>query len=882
LFFCVACILINMKEPSEKLPRWPIRFLRAICPEDLLEEIEGDLIQRYEKNKIRIGLRKARWQFALSTLSFFRPGIILRNKFSIPMLPLQLIANYFSVSSRILLKNKFFSMINILGLAFGITGSTLLFLWIQNEFSYDRFHEGGERIYKVWNRSNENGQVNCWDITPRVLSSVLRTDHTSVEAVTSYADYNTSFLFSAGETKLLKNTGVYTDPEFLQMFSFPMVKGNSKQALADPSSIVVTEKFAKQLFGDKDAFGQNLTISYGDYKFQFAITGILKDLPSNTDFQFEFIIPWRFLDQLEGEDTYWGNNSVSTFVKVKDEADVVLFENGIKSLRKKNTNGKDDTELFLHPLHKMRLYSGFENGVQSGGKIDVMRMLGILGLCLVCIACINFINLSTARAQRRSKEVAVRKVSGALRSSLVVQFICESVLIAFAAGVVSLGVVYMSLPAFSTLIREQLTLNVTDLTFWLITSSLILGVGILAGVYPAFYLSSFKPVGILKGTTLIITRAKSTLRNSLVVIQFGFAFTLIVSTIVISNQIEFVQNRETGYDRSHLMFHSLSGNLINKYEIYKNELLQSGVATSITKTSGPITQRMSSTNEIRWEGKDPGLKVLIERIHVDEDFINTAGLTLIDGRDMDLKKFPSDSSAVILNESAVQAMGFKKPIGQTIIDSEREWTVIGVVKDFILTSPYQKVEPMVLLGSKINWFDVVHVRLNKNLNTTESLSKASAVFKKYNPDYPFDFHFVDLEYNRKFAGSEKTKTITTLFTGIAIFIACLGLLGLSTYVIESRIKEIGIRKVLGSSVSRIISLLGKNSLKPILISMIIFSPMAWFSMNWWLQTFAYRISLGIWPFILATTFLLLIAIVTIIVQTYRAANANPVTTLRSE
>jgi putative ABC transport system permease protein len=373
------------------------------------------------------------------------------------------------------------------------------------------------------------------------------------------------------------------------------------------------------------------------------------------------------------------------------------------------------------------------------------------------------------------------------------------------------------------------------------------------------------------------------LRTFLVVFQFGFAITMIVSTIVVRKQIEFVQNRETGYAKDNLVYHSLSGDLEKNYRAYKSELIQSGVALSVTKTISPITQRMSNTSGIHWRGKDPQDRTTIERFNVDENITATAGFTIIEGRDMDLQRFPSDSTAVILNETAVKLMGFARPVGEVIVDDDQEYQVIGVIKDFILTSPYQKVEPMVLLGGKKKWvFNVIHIRLNPAHTTKKNIATLSNVFSKYNPDYPFEYHFVDIEYGRKFSDMETTMTITTLFTSIAIFIACLGLLGLSTYMTESRIKEIGIRKVLGGSVLSILKLLSLSSLKPILLAILLFSPVAWLGMNWWLNFFAYRVFLDLWIFLAAGASIIIIAMITISVQTFSAARRNPVKTLRTE
>lgn len=793
-----------------------------------------------------------------------------------------MLTNYFKVAFRFMFRSKTYSAINIAGLAFGITGATLLFLWVAKEFSYDQFHANKDRIYIAWNRMKAEGQWHCWSTTPRVLAPTLVSDYSGIETAVSLARYTDSYLFSAGETRIMKDYVQFTDPDFLTLFSFPLTKGDAGTALDNPNSIVLTERFAEQLFGDEEAFGAALTVSLSGMDFPFTVTGVLQDLPSNTDINFEFLIPFHFIESLSGKEENWYNNSVMTFVKIKEGADIESINQEIKDLKKIHTSGADNTEIFLYALTKNHLYSRFENGVPSGGRIEIVRMLGILGICLIIIACINFINLSTARAQRRSKEVAVRKVTGAYRRSLVFQFLTEAVLIASGAGLISLLAVYFFLPSFNGIVKQQLTLDFSNITFWAIALAFILIVGFLAGCYPAFYLSSFRPVGILKGGT-VSASGKNTLRTLLVVFQFGFAITMIVSTIVVRRQIEFVQSRETGYAKDNLVYHPLVGDLGKNYPSYKNELIESGIASSITKTSSPITQRWSNSSGMSWRGKNPQDKTVIERFYVDEDIISTAGFTLMDGRDMDLKQFPSDSTAMMLNESAVKLMGFKYPIGEIINDNGQDWHVVGVIKDFILTSPYQKVEPMVIIGSKHKWaFNTIHIKLNEHNSAQANVNALSKIFSKYNPGYPFEYHFVDVEYERKFSDMKSTLTITTLFTSVAIFIACLGLLGLSTYMAESRIKEIGIRKVLGGSVLSITKLLSTSSIKPILIAIVLFSPMAWFAMSWWLNSYAYRVSLDMWIFLVAALSILLIAILTICAQTIRAARTNPVNSLRNE
>jgi putative ABC transport system permease protein len=880
----------------EKRIPFALKFLRWFCPSHLLEEIEGDLLQKFERDvkkfaqasdtpevpdTYRRALRKARRRLLWNTLRFFRPGILRRKHSSVDLNVFPMFSNYIKVALRFMLRDISFTSINMSGLALGITGALMLFLWIGQEMSFEQFHQDKERLYVAWNRDVENGQLVCWETTPRVLAPTLKEEYAAVESTTSYAHWGVNHLFIAGDKRIMKTTGVFVDPAFLTMLAFPLMRGDAARVFENPKSIVVTEKFARQLFGNKEALGESVTITQSGSRFNFIITGILKDLPPNTQFKFEYLISFGFLESLGEIDTNWGNNSVTTLVKLKPGHDIAFVNESIKGIEKKHyANGKH-IEIFLYPLTKMRLYSRFENGVPAGGRIEVIRMLGILGVGLLAIACSNFINLSTARAQRRSKEVAVRKVTGAVRYALVTQFLFEAILMAVGAGALSLIIAYLLLPFFNATIGQELSMDFGSVYFWLTATGLVLLVGVLAGSYPALYLSAFRPVPILKGAG--ISSHRSLLRTLLVVFQFGFAGTLIVSAIAVRKQIIYVQHRDAGYSTGNLLYIPLTGDLPKNFNALRSELIQTGASVSVTKVSAPITEQWSSTGGIQWRGKNPEDRTDFERIYMDDNASTTFGLTFLQGRDFDLEHFATDSTAVVVNETALRVMGFENPIGEIIKDNDREWHVVGVVKDFVFTSPFQKVEPIVLFGAMSKWaFNVVYIKLSPSQPLRQNLKTLASIISKYNPEYPFEYHFADLDYKQKFDNMQTTFLITKIFTSVAIFISCLGLLGLATHMAEARIKEIGIRKVLGGTVLSITRLLGYSTLKPILIAMILFMPVAWVAINRWLQTFAYRISLDIWTFALSAFCVLAIALLTIGIQTIRAATSNPTESLRSE
>ncbi len=788
-----------------------------------------------------------------------------------------MLTNFFKVAWRNLLRNKGFSFINIAGLAIGMAAAILITLWIQHEMSYDQFHVKKDRIYEAWNKAHFSGKLQCWNTTPKILARTLEKDVPEVErAVRVYWPRN--ILFSLGE-KRLTAAGNQVDTGFLQMFSFPMLKGNPQTALNDGYSIVLTEKLAKNLFGDEDPMGKILKL---DNKDNFTVTGILKDLPNNSRFGFEFLTNWELVKRQGEDDSSWGNNSTRTYVLLKENASMASANDKIKGIKVRYSKDEDPNwEMFIYPSSRWRLYSSFTNGKEDGGLIDFVKLFGVIALFILLIACINFMNLSTARSEKRAKEVGIRKVVGAQKGSLIGQFIGESIMIACIAGILALGLVQLSLPAFGKLTDKELHLDFANIYFWLSAIGFVVFTGIVAGSYPAFFLSSFKPVKVLKGT-FKAAHALVTPRKMLVVLQFTFAIILIICTSIVKQQIDHAQNRETGYDRNNLVYHFLTDELRKSYPLVKNELLSSGVATSVSRTSSPLTQGWSDTWGFEWVGKDPADKTDFDRYVADEELVKTAGFRITRGRDFNLKEFPTDSSGMILNESAVKAMNFKDPIGQIVKDDGREYHVVGVINDFILQSPYYPTKPMVIEGCSNDWMNVIHFKLNAANSTADNLTKAEAIFKKYNPEYPFEYKFIDEEYSRKFKAEERTGTLAALFAGLTIFISCLGLFGLATYMAENRIKEIGIRKVLGASIPGITALLSKDFLKLVMISFVIASPVAWWMMDKWLQDYPYHVNIHWYVFAIAGLLSFLISVLTVSYQAIKAAVANPVKSLRTE
>ena len=784
--------------------------------------------------------------------------------------------NYLKVAFRNLWKSRGFSFINITGLAVGMASAMLILLWIGNEVSYDQFHEKKDRIYEAWNRAVFSGELHCWNTTPKVLAAAMQHDFPEVEHAVR-VNWPRNYLFSIGEKRLMV-TGNIVDSVFLQVFSFPLLKGDPLTALNDMHSIVLTQKLAKRIFGNEDAMGKIIKI---DDKENFTVTGIAKDLPVASRFDFEYLLSWSYLRHTGDDDNNWGNNSTRTYVSLKPNATLASIAPKMKVLKGRYQKEETKWEMFLYPMSRWRLYSNFKGAEESGGRIEFVRLFGIIAVFILLIACINFMNLSTARSEKRAKEVGIRKVVGAPKAALVSQFIGESVLLALIAGIIALVIVQLSLPAFNRLTDKKLFVDYGNGWFWLKGLGFVLFTGILAGSYPAFFLSSFQPVKVLKGTYKAVN-ALITPRKVLVILQFTFAIVLIIATIIVKQQIGYAQEREKGYDKNNLVYHFLTGSINKNYPIIKNELLASGAASSVTKTSSPLTQGWSDSWGFEWEGKAVDDKTDFDRFAADEGLAGTAGLQFVKGRDFSLKEYPTDSTAVILNESAVKAMHFKEPLGQIVKDNDISWHVVGVIKDFILRSPYYPTTPMVIEGGKAGWFNVMHIKLNSSNPTAQNLQKAEAIFKKYNPEFPFEYKFVDEEYARKFTDEKRFGTLAALFAGLTIFISCLGLFGLATYMAENRIKEIGVRKVLGASVTGIATLLSKDFLRLVIVSFLIAAPLAWWGMYKWLQGYPYRVKIEWWVFATAGILSVLIAVLTVSYQAIRAAIANPVKSLRSE
>lgn len=786
-----------------------------------------------------------------------------------------MLKNYFKIAFRNLKKNRGFTLTNIIGLAVGMCSAMLILLWVSFQLNFNRHFPKTSELYTVGSRDFSDNKLNVWFSTAKPLAPVLKNEVPEIEDVSRLSSIN-GLLFSTGEKKVMADVGAFVDSAFLDMFEFPLYAGDRHSMLTSPQSIVLSEQTAKGLFGSADVIGKTIQI---DTVHVLTVTGVLKKSEANTIFSgYAYFLPWTLMEKLGYSDSQWGNSSVDLYVELNKGAQLGKIQEQIKDIVPRNSS--IETETFLKPFGDIYLYNKYENGKVVGGRIDMVKTFSIVACLILLIACINFINLSTAQSEKRAKEVGIRKVVGAHQRVLVFQFLLESLLLAFISGIIALILLAVVLPSFNTLVGQKFSLPVQKYTFWLSFLGFILTTGFLAGIYPAFFLSSFNPIKVLKGKFKNVHK-KINPRKILVVSQFSVAIVLIISTLVIRKQIKHAQDRDFGFKKDNLIYVQEVGELPKNVQLVKQALLAENIAQSVCRLMSPLTERWSGWNGFTWEGKNPNDVIQFNRQTGDDRVVETAGFQLVAGRDFDLTKFATDSTAAIINETAAKTMGFKNPIGQYFNDGGKKFQIIGVIKDFIQESPFEPVKPLVIEGAS-NWMSTMHIRLNPKLNTMDALAKAEAVFKKFNPDYPFDYKFVDEAYARKFADAQRTGKLASLFAGLTIFISCLGLFGLAAYMAESRTKEIGIRKVLGASVIGVTQMLTKEFVVLIVVSCVLAFPAAYWAMESYLSGYSYRISIGWDIFVLAGVGAIAVTFLTVSYQSIKAAIANPVESLRDE
>lgn len=794
-----------------------------------------------------------------------------------------MLKNYFRVAWRNLSKNKTFSAINIGGLTIGMAVAMLIGLWVNDEFAFDKYHDNYDRIVQVMQHANYNGQIGTQNANPGVMGPSIKEKYGSDFKYVVQSSWPISFQLTHDRNPF-QVRGLYMEKEAPEMLTLKMIAG-TRDGLNDPYSILLSESVARSIFGDENPINKVIKLNRKD---DVKVTGVYEDIPANCSFyEVKGLLSWDlwlihnpWSKQMEDP---WGSNFSQTFAQVADNADIDKVSAKIANLKLDNIGEEEKRyqwKVFLHPMSKWNLFSEFKEGVNVGGNIRYVWLFSIVGIFVLILACINFMNLSTARSEKRAREVGIRKTVGSGRWQLIRQFIAESYVVVILAFIFAIVAVRLLLPMFNDVAGKQMTMPWISPYFWFGSLAFILITGLLAGSYPAFYLSSFQPLKVLKGTFKVGKNAVIP-RRALVVLQFTISVMLTIGTIIVYQQIQHAKDRPIGYERGGLINKNFDQEIKDHYDVVKKELKDAGAIVEMTASNSPMTGVWNTNGGFNWEGKDPNQAVDFPNNKVNFDYGQTVKWEIVAGRDFS-KDFGTDSSAFILNESAVKFLGFKEPVGQTLRWRDQPFTVIAVVKDIMQESPFYPVRPTLYhIGDFGNMSNLI-LRLNPDQPASTSIAAMETVFKKYTPDIPFRYTFVDETFGAKFRDEERIGKLSSWFAVLAIFISCLGLLGMSGFVAEQRTKEIGIRKVLGANVVTIWRILSIEFVLLVLLSCLIASPIAYYYLNNWLSNYDYRVNISWTVFLFASVLALIVTVTTVSALTIKAALMNPVKSLRNE
>ncbi|NAS11613.1 ABC transporter permease [Poritiphilus flavus] len=796
--------------------------------------------------------------------------------------------NYLKIGWRNLLKNKAYTLINIGGLALGMAVTLVIGLWVEDELTYNDHFENRSKIAQMFQSQTFNSQTGTGPAMPRPLEKALREGYADNFKYLMMSSWNFPQYLKYGEISISR-TGSFMQREAPDLLELEILRGE-KDGVREINSIMLAESSAEALFGKEDPIGKVVEVNN---EFDMMVTAVYKDIPTNNAFDdLEFILPWdKYLAESEwvreAEDN-WGNNSFQMFVQIAENTTMEKVTSTIRNVKKdlNEDTAEFNPQLMLLPMKDWHLRSNFENGKQSGGRIQYVWLFGIIGAFVLLLACINFMNLSTARSEKRAKEVGIRKSIGSQRNQLINQFLSESFLVVVFAFFVALIIVLISLNGFNDLAKKEIVFPWTSPFFWAISVVFILFTSLLSGSYPALYLSSFKPVEVLKGT-FKAGRYSSLPRKILVVLQFTVSVAFIIGTVIVMQQINHAKNRPVGYDKEGLIqIPAMSEDFSGKFELMRDEFIGSNAAIEVSGSSSPTTNIWSNRSGYNWEGKPEGFQEDFAWTEVTPEYASSLNLRIVEGRDFS-REFASDSNAVLINETAKKYMGVSNPIGMLLKDDDEEdpappMKIIGVVQDIIAQSPYEPVKQALYVFDSEENSNFYNLRLNPKQSVSQNLAIIERVFKEHFPDLPFQYDFVDQEYAVKFASEERVGRLAAIFTALAILISCLGLFGLTSFVAEQRTKEIGVRKVLGASAFNVWNMLSKDFLRLVTISCFIAIPISYYVMNGWLQDYPYRVIISWWSFALAMLGAMLITIITVSFQAIRAANANPIKSLRTE
>lgn len=788
-----------------------------------------------------------------------------------------MLKNYFIVAFRQLKKNKGYSFLNIVGLALGMACAMFILLWVNDEFQYDRFHKNYPSLYKVLENQTYEGKTYTFSALPGKFGTSVKDELPEIK-YSARADWGSQVLFSVGD-KSIYETGYFTDPDFLKMFSFRLLKGDTSLVLKDPTSCVITDKMAEKFFGKEDAIGRTLKVNNDKL---FKVVGIVEEPPLSSSIKFSWLASFDIYEKQNPWLQQWGNNGIQTYVQLKPGADPVQVNKKLYNfIASKDTNAI--AKPFLLSANDWRLRNNFEEGKQTGGRITFVRLFSIIAIIIIIIACINFMNLATARSEQRAREVGVRKTMGAGRGTLIRQFFSESVLMAFTAMLIAALIVWLVLPAFNILVEKKLSFSLGNPVIWGGLPLMALCCGLLAGSYPSLYLSSFNPITVLKGLRIGKNSAIIYVRKGLVITQFVISIVLIISTIIIYRQLQHVKNRHLGYNKENVLIASLHEKMNERFPAIYNELMATNVVENAAISNSGVLDVGSSSGDFVWDGKTPNSQLLVSMEWVNPQFLPTMAMQIKYGRNF-YDDITTDSSSIIINETFAKIIGKENPVGDIIRRDNgngKKLLIAGVVKDFIYNDMYRKPDPLILFCDTSN-VNRMLIKLKANQDVTKAIAKVEAVIKMAAPAYPFEYKFLDDEFDKLFKSESLIGKLSRVFAFLAILISCLGLFGLAAYTAERRTKEIGVRKVLGATISNLVALLSKDFLRLVAISSVIAFPIAWWGMNKFLQGFAYRITIQWWVFAIAGLLAVIIALFTVSFQAIKAAIANPVNSLRTE
>lgn len=790
-----------------------------------------------------------------------------------------MLKNYIKTAFRSLLKNKTYSFLNIVGLAIGITCAAFIFLWVEDEVNYDSVNVKKDRLFILRENQQYVDHIFTHSSTPGLLGPAVKSEIPGIANAVRTTEEQT-YLFSRGDNSFY-STGTYAETSIFSMFTMPFLQGNAASAFLQPHSLVITQTTSKKFFGnDANVVGKTIRV---DNKDDYTISGVIKDFPANSTFKVEWLMPFNVYLKKNDWLQNWGNNSLHTYIELKPGADVATVNKQLKNFIQ--TKASDAiSHLFLWGMADWHLYNEFKDGKQTGsGRITYVRLFSIIAWIILLIACINFMNLATARSEKRAREVGVRKVLGAGKQLLIAQFIGEALFMALFAAAIAMVLMVLILPSFNLLIQKQLTLGWDNPVHIVGLLAIALVCGLVAGSYPALYLSSFNPVSVLKGIKLKDSGA-AYIRKGLVVMQFTVSIVLIICTIIVYQQIQHVKSRSLGFNRNNLIEMDLQGNMAKNFDIIKQDLINTGLIENVALADHPTLYDGNNTSGFTWDGKPVGSKVLVSTRGVSPEYFPTVDLKLLAGRNVTVADTNEKAMVMVVTRSLEKMMGKGSALGKIIRreGSTDKATVVGVVDDYVYGNMYGKSDPVVFMSVPPQHAQLLYIRFKAGSDIEKVVTALQTVIKKDNPSFPFDYRFVDAEFDKMFGSEMLVSKLSRLFAALAVIISCLGLFGLAAYTAERRIKEIGIRKVLGATVSGITSLLSKDFLQLVLLSCVVAFPLAYWIMDNWLKGYEYRIAIQ-WPvFLLAGVAAIVIALLTISFQSVKAAIANPVKSLRSE